>query len=135
MEFIEFDKSYVKIFQKYCYLSLLPNSLIYKETWVFLALTQPITRLICSNCLTVLKEKRNLEKAPGGAHRVHFEHSLLYDSVTTISVAPGKNQAKKRKKIILEFAFVISLTVAEGLEKRQLILIEYSCQVSSSAKL
>ena len=25
----------------------------------------------------------------GGAHRVHFEHSLLHDSVTTIRVAPG----------------------------------------------
>ena len=25
----------------------------------------------------------------GGAHRVHFEHSLLHDSVTTIMEVPG----------------------------------------------
>ena len=39
-----------------------------------------------------LKVKGNLEKgawAQGGAHRVHFEHSLLHDSLTTIRVAPG----------------------------------------------
>ena len=46
------------------------------------ALTQPIAKVNCS-------KKREFGKgAWGGAHRVHFEHSLLHDSVTTIKVAP-----------------------------------------------
>ena len=37
-----------------------------------------------------LFERKGISKrCLGGAHRVHFEHSLLHDSVTTIRVAPG----------------------------------------------
>ena len=37
----------------------------------------------------LFKRKGIWKRCLGGAHRVHFEHSLLHDSVTTIRVAPG----------------------------------------------
>ena len=45
------------------------------------ALTEPITK--------VLFEIKGRKRCLGGAHRVHFEYSLLHDSVTTIRVAPS----------------------------------------------
>ena len=55
----------------------------------------------------------------GGAHRVHFEHSLLHDSVTTIRVAPGKTQSRDWRNLVFLkiFAFKRNLTGAGRLEK------------------
>ena len=42
-----------------------------------------------SGQVLTLQLKGIWKRVPGGAHSVHFENSLLHDSVTTIRVAPG----------------------------------------------
>ena len=86
-------------------------STILIETLAFGQLTQPITRL------NRLKKGVNFEKRPGGAHRVHFEHSLLHDSVTTTSQKPSLGIERKLAQT-QTMALVCYLTGVGGLEKR-----------------
>ena len=78
-------------------------STILIETLAFGQLTQPITRL------NRLKKGVNFEKRPGGAHRVHFEHSLLHESVTTIREYLIR-QLFMRKKRKSHFFFTFTLS-------------------------